>query len=254
MSEPLIRASRARLGYPRRPVLEEVDLELAPGDFLGLVGPNGAGKTTLLRALLGMIPPLSGQITFPRGRMHFGYVPQRAALDALYPFTVREVAQLGRFGRLGLWGRFGRGDRERVDWALHRTGLDAHQAKSFRELSGGQKQRALIARALAAEPEGLVLDEPTAGMDLEGSHQLLELVGALHRESRMTVLLVSHHLAEVANHARSIALIHQGRCLVGPAATILTGECLSGVYGLPLTVEVVAGHRVVVPQRGSAHA
>lgn len=240
---------QAKLGYPHHPVLEAVDLTLAEGDFLGIVGPNGAGKTTLLRSLLGSLPVLGGERRLPRGAApRFGYVPQRQLLDTIYPYTVQEVVAMGRYPRKGLLRRFDSADRDRLAWAMARAGIEELRDRPFRDLSGGQKQRTLIARALASEPEILVLDEPTAGMDLLSSKRLMDLVTNLHEEGHLTVILVTHLLGEVANCAHSIALVEQGRCVVGTTEHILTSESLSAMYGMPVAVGTVAGQRVIVPQ------
>lgn len=237
----------AQIGYEHRPILEGVNLKLTEGDFLGLVGPNGAGKTTLLKALLGNLPLLSG-VRKVRAEVppRFGYVPQREALDRVFPLKVREVVGMGRFPHRGLFQRFSSEDRERIDWSVSKAGIEPLAEKLYRDLSGGQKQRALIARALATEPEILVLDEPTAGMDLRSSKDLLDLIANLHDEGHLTVVLVTHLLGEVANCAHSIALVEKGRCQVGPTEHILTSESLSAMYEIPVAVGTVAGQRVIV--------
>lgn len=252
----------AQIGYEHRPILAGVNLKLSEGDFLGLVGPNGAGKTTLLKALLGNLPLLNGERKVRAEALpRFGYVPQREALDAVFPLTVREVVAMGRYPHLGLLQRFRKEDQERIDWSLAKAGIRSLADKCYRELSGGQKQRALIARALATEPEILVLDEPTAGMDLRSSRELLDLIANLHDEGHLTVVLVTHLLGEVANCAQSIALVEKGRCLVGTTEEILTSEKLSAMYQLPVAVGVLVGQRVIVvpdlpasEAAGGAHA
>lgn len=254
MSEqPLVELRQARLGYPHHPVLDGVSLAVSEGDFLGIVGPNGAGKTTLLRTLLGTLPILAGERRLPRGAApRFGYVPQRQLLDTIYPYTVEEVVAMGRYPRKGLLKRFDATDRERMAWAIARAGIEELRDRPFRDLSGGQKQRTLIARALASEPEILVLDEPTAGMDLLSSKLLLDLISNLHDVGHLTVVLVTHHLGEVANCAKSIALVERGQCVVGPTEDILTSESLTAMYGVPVTVGSVAGKRVIVPAESQA--
>jgi ABC-type Mn2+/Zn2+ transport system ATPase subunit len=247
MAAALVEFKKAELGYARHPILAGVDLTFKEGDFLGIVGPNGAGKTTLLRALLGVLPILAGERRYPANQApRFGYVPQREALDPIYPFTVREVVTMGRFKRKGLLGRLDRSDRERVEWSLARAGIAGLENRLYRELSGGQKQRTLIARALATEPEVLVLDEPTAGMDLLSSKLLLDLIGNLHDEGHLSVILVTHLLGEVANCATDIAMVDQGRVAVGPKDMVLTSQNLTAMYGIPVVVSTVAGQRVIV--------
>ena len=252
---PFVQFVGAEIGYPGRTVLAGVDVTLAEGDFLGIVGPNGAGKTTLLRTLLGILPVRGGTRLAPRPTPpRFGYVPQRAALDAIFPFTVREVVTMGRFARAGVLAPFGKADRDKVAWAMERAGIGQHAERAYRELSGGQRQRALIARALASEPEILVLDEPTAGMDLRGAAQLMELVTDLHREGHLTAVLVTHALAEVANCATSIAIVEHGKAVVGPVEQVLSGQALSQMYHMRVEVTTVAGQRVIVPVPATAEA
>jgi iron complex transport system ATP-binding protein len=245
---PFVQFIDAELGYPNRAILTDVNLSLAEGDFLGIVGPNGAGKTTLLRTLLGIIPPRSGKRLTPRHAVpRFGYVPQREALDAIFPFTVREVVSMGRFARVGVLGRFAKVDQDRIAWSLERAGIPNLADRPYRELSGGQRQRALIARALTSEPEILVLDEPTAGMDLRGAKLIMDLVADLHTEGHLTVVLVTHALGEVANAARTIAVVEHGRAAVGGVDEVLTSATLTRMYDMPVVVETVAGQRVIVP-------
>lgn len=246
MNETFIQLENVDIGYGRMPILEGIDLTLAKGDYLGIVGPNGVGKTTLIRVLLGNLPVLAGQRRYPEGIPRFGYVPQRAALDPIFPLTIREIATMGRFPRRGLLGRILPEDRFAVETALERVGLREMGDRLYRELSGGQKQRALIARALASEPGILVLDEPTAGMDISSSKHLLDLVSALHEEHRLSVVLVTHLLGEVANRAQSLVLIEGGHCHVGPKDQILTSENLSKVYGVQVSVESIAGQQAII--------
>jgi ABC-type Mn2+/Zn2+ transport system ATPase subunit len=256
----------ATLGYGRRPILRHVSLELCEGEFLGVVGPNGSGKSTLVKSMLGLLRPLEGGVTLsggtralsPRnsgrgsgtrrqGRPRFGYVPQRDTLDPTFPLQVREIVAMGRYGRVGLVRRLGRADREAVERALERVGIADLARRGYGELSGGQRQRTLIARALAAEPEMLVLDEPTNGMDLSSEHALLELIRDLHERSGLTVLLVTHLLSNVANYADRIAIIAGERLEVGPRDEMLTEARLSALYGIPVLVDRVGDRVAVVP-------
>lgn len=247
----LIEFRNAQLGYGRRhPVLQDINLEVQRGDFLGIVGPNGSGKTTLLRTLLGLLQPISGTVRIGseggKKAVRYGYVPQRETVDTLFPIPVEDIVVMGRYGRIGLMRRPGRADRAIALRCLEHVGI-AHLARSsYRDLSGGQKQRALIARALATEPDVLVLDEPTNGMDVASEHALLELVRTLHFENRLTVILVSHMLANVANCAHRIAIIAHGRLDEGTRAEMLTTEHLSDLYGMEIQVLDIAGRCAIV--------
>lgn len=245
----MIRFERVKLGYGRSSVLSELSFELKAGDYLGVVGPNGAGKTTLLRALMGILPPQSGRIVSLGGgrALRFGYVPQRLGVDELFPLSVSDIVMMGRFPLLGFGCRPSGADRKVVMACLERVGLSERGGSSFQMLSGGQKQRVLVARALAMEPDILILDEPTNGMDLGAEESFMELIDRLHGEA-MTVVLVTHLLALVASHAKRVAILHGGLVL-GEASQILTGPRLSQIYGRPVRVLEVGARRLVVTGR-----
>lgn len=229
------------LGYAGVPVLRHLSFSVRPGEFLGIVGPNGAGKSTVLRAILGLIRPMAGHIHVPR-RPFIGYVPQREHIDTIMPVTAMEVALMGRAARLRPFARPRRADYEAARQALAEVGVAELADRLFRDLSGGQQQRVLLARALAAEPELLVLDEPTNGMDLAGEHAIVEFLVQLNRAIGMTILLVTHLLPIVLNAASSILLMETGRTLYGEAQQVLRDDTLSELYGLPVRVRT-HGHR-----------
>ena len=249
MSEPaLVRFNNATLGYGRRVVLSGLTFEIPEGDFLGLVGPNGAGKTTILRAILGTLEPMSGTVTLKPG-LRFGYVPQRDSVDYGFPLRVLDVVLMGRYDRIGLGRRPTAADRDRATQALAHVGIANLAEQQLSALSGGQKQRTLIARALVGEPNILVLDEPTNGMDLVSTTQILSLVRDLHERDRITVLMVSHALNEVANYVDRIALTMQGAFRIGAVDEIVDESTLTSMYGIPVEVDEVHGHRIVVARR-----
>ncbi len=234
------------LGYGRRVVLRDVRLAVTPGDFLGIVGPNGAGKTTLLKALLGTLRPLAGRLTISVAAGMFGYVPQREAVDETFPLTVREMIMMGRFARVGLLRRPGPDDATRVVASAQHVGIADLLERRYRTLSGGQKQRTLIARALAAEPSILVLDEPTNGMDLPSEKAIMDLVRTLHDQDGLTVVMVSHLLNVVASYVRRLAIVGDAHVDVGAVDEMLTAEKLSALYRMRVMVERVEGRAVVL--------
>ena len=244
MGEPIVRFEGVDLGYGRHVVLRDLNFSVEEGDFLGIVGPNGAGKTTLLKAICGILKPLKGRIERRPG-LRFGYVPQRQAVDEAFPLTVLEVVLMGRYGLLGPWRRPSEEDVRRAREALRRVGAEELADRPYRELSGGQKQRALMARALAAEPDVLLLDEPTSDMDVASQKAVLDFIKRLH-EGGMTILLVSHVLEIVANYAEKIAIIGEGRLHIGDREEILTPERLSSLYGVEVEVGEVSWRKVVL--------
>jgi zinc transport system ATP-binding protein len=198
-------------------VLSGVSLDVEPGEFVAIAGPNGGGKTTLLRVVLGLERPTAGKAllfgepatSFSRRRL-LGYLPQRAQLGVEAPATVREVVAAGRVAASRLVGPMRRRDRELVDEAIERVGLAARADAPVRTLSGGMQQRAFIAKALAAEPSLLALDEPTTGVDAESQDALGELLAHLHSELGVTILYVSHEFGAVERHVQRLVLVRGG--------------------------------------------
>jgi ABC-type Mn2+/Zn2+ transport system ATPase subunit len=248
MNQPLVQFDHATLGYGRRVVLSDLSFEIPAGDFLGLVGPNGAGKTTILRAILGSLTPLSGTVTMSPG-LRFGYVPQRDSVDYNFPLKVVDVVMMGRYDRIGVGRRPTKEDRRLACDALDHVGILHLAEQQLNALSGGQKQRTLIARALVGKPNILVLDEPTNGMDLVSTTQILSLVRELHERDKLTVLMVSHALNEVANYVARIALVLEGAFRLGTVDEIMNEKTLSSMYGIPVEVDRFNGHRIVVARR-----
>jgi ABC-type Mn2+/Zn2+ transport system ATPase subunit len=249
--EPLIRLEEVAIGYGRRPLLAGVSLAVAPDDFLAVVGPNGGGKTTLLRTLLGTLPPLAGARR-TAGAVTVGYVPQRDHVDGLWPLSTGDVVVMGRVPSLGPWRRVAAGDVAAARAALSRVGLPDLWGRPFGTLSGGQRQRTLIARALAAEPRLLALDEPTNGMDPAAELSAMDLLRDLHRTGRLAVVMVSHRLEAVANCARTLAFVDKDQALwrVGSLAEMLRPEALSRLYGQDVEVHEEEGRRFVYPVAG----
>ena len=208
-------------------MLADVDLSVERGQFVAIAGPNGGGKTTLLRLVLGLERPNAGEallfgesaVDFSR-RETIGYLAQRAELGVSAPATVREVVAAGRLPRVGLLRRAGREDREKIEEAIARVGLTAVAGRPLSRLSGGQQQRAFIAKALAAEPELLVLDEPTTGVDAEAQEAFAALLDRLHRELGVTILYVSHEFGAVERFVERIVLVRGGIVFDGSPAEL----------------------------------
>ena len=247
MGEALIEFTNVDLGYGSRKVLTNINLRVGFGDFLGIVGPNGAGKTTMLKAILGLLKPLSGSVKTTSEGLRIGYVPQRDSVDSLFPLTVMDIVLMGRYRGLSAVGSPGRTDREAADRAMEHVGITNLSNRPYPNLSGGQKQRALIARALVGNPNLLILDEPTNGMDLASERAIMELVRHLHDQDGITVLMVSHLLNTVVNYAHRIAIVGDGTIREGDIRGMITSEALSALYSLPVQVIEVDGRRVILP-------
>jgi ABC-type Mn2+/Zn2+ transport system ATPase subunit len=233
MTRPLLTLRDAALGYDGRTILEHVTLEVAEGEFLALLGPNGAGKTTLLRGIVGLMPVRSGMLRyeFDRASSPIGYVPQRDALDAIFPLTVLEVVLMGTYARLGPLRGAGRAERARATESLERVGMLGAAEQRYSELSGGQKQRVLIARALAAEPRLLVLDEPTAGVDSRAAAAIMDVLGRLNRERSLTVLLVTHQLRMLGGIVDAVLWVQDGTVTRGDPQSMLAPDRLTDLLG-----------------------
>ena len=216
-------------------VLEDVTFSIAHRDFVSVVGPNGGGKTTLLRLMLGLLRPTRGKVrVFGRSplevRRRIGYVPQHVQFDPQFPATATDVVLMGRLGIGRSFGPARRKDKEAARQALAEVGLGAYAGRPLGALSGGQRQRVLIARALASEPELLLLDEPTASLDLAVQGDFFDL---LHRlNERLTVLLVSHDVGFVSQHVRTVVCVSR-HVDVHPTSA-LDGKAINELYGGPV--------------------
>lgn len=246
MNDPLFRLEDACLSYGRHTVLQAVSLEVRAGDFFGLVGPNGSGKTTLLRSLLGILKPKSGHF-WRAPQLKIGYVPQRESLDPLFPITSLEIVLMGCYPRMGLVRGASQADRQTALQCLRQVGLAERANTLFRSLSGGQRQRVLIARALATEPNLLILDEPTNGLDLPTEANILSLIESLHSEQSLTIVLVSHQLNVVARYSTRMGVLMDGRLLTGSTQELMQEQVLQEVYGIPVAVQKIEGHYLVAP-------
>ena len=250
----LIRLERAVIGY-RTPLLPPIDLAVRAGTTLGVLGPNGAGKTALLKSLLGLLPLISGRRVLPMARSpRVGYVPQRDRLDMSWPLSVLDVVLMGRATLVGPVKRYSARDRQAARAALSEIGVGDLADRPLHALSGGQHQRVLIARAIAAEPELLVLDEPTSAMDPAAERILLELVARLKAAHNLSVVLVTHQLTAIAGFATEVALVDRERGLfeVGPASQMIDPQKLGRLYGREVRVAQVGDKTAVVIGDGAA--
>jgi iron complex transport system ATP-binding protein len=242
----------------RTPVLRGVTCTAAAGGWLALIGPNGAGKSTLIRAAAGLVG-YQGAIRLDgtdvrslrlrdRARL-MAYVPQEPVLPP--DMTVEQYVLLGRTPHLGYLGGPGRHDRERAAAALERLDVARFAGRRLARMSGGERQRVVLARALATEPELLLLDEPTSMLDVGHQQQVLELVDRLRRENGLTVLSTLHDLTAAGQYADQLVLLHEGRvAAAGPAASVLTTELIAAVYAARVSVTAGQdGRPVVAPVR-----
>jgi len=232
MASSVIELRGVSFAYDSTPILEDVCLDVPLRDFACMVGPNGGGKTTLLKLILGLLAPARGQIRVFGGppeaaRRRIGYTPQHAQVDNRFPVSVADVVLMGRIGKAETVGPYRRAHREAAWEALREVGLADLRHRAFGDLSGGQRQRVLIARALAAEPELLLLDEPTANLDAPAESELYELLKRLN--DRLTIIMVTHDLGFVSRFVKTVICVK--RCVVVHPTSEVTGEVIREMYG-----------------------
>lgn len=264
MKPPALELSGLTVHAGRRCLVAVEEFSAENGAILALMGPNGAGKTTLLRACLGLVTPSGGRITVLgenvpalRGaalaalRRRIGYVPQLLPARSEMPLTVREVVAIGRAARAGLFHSLSRDDWQAVDQWLERLGLASLANRAFSQISGGEQRKAIIARAMAQEPELLLLDEPTANLDLGWRERMVATVETLYAQTRVTVILVCHELEVLPPSCRRVVLLDQGRvAAAGPPEEVFTTERVAALYGANLRAMHQHGRHAVVPGGG----
>ncbi|MFO7893456.1 MAG: ABC transporter ATP-binding protein [Longimicrobiales bacterium] len=242
----IYQATRLRYRYPgaARDAVHDVDLAVPRGAFYAIIGPNGCGKTTLLRLLLGALGPDAGTIEhdgrplddWDRRELARRIGVVRQSEELVFPLTVRELVAMGRYPHLGPWHGERAADRSAVASAMARCDIADFAARPMGTLSGGERQRARLARALAQEPDTLVLDEPTASLDIAHEMGIFELLRGL-ADSDVTILMVTHNLNVAARYADRLLLMDRGRpAAEGTPARVFTAETLEAVYGWPVAV------------------
>jgi manganese/iron transport system ATP-binding protein len=232
---PALRLDEVGVAYGTASALENIDGTVAPGEAVALIGPNGAGKSTLIRAILGLVPLSSGRVTVlgrapAAARRDVAYVPQADTLDPEFPISVGQVVLMGRYRRIGWLRRPAAADRQAAGNALEQVGLADRARHRFGTLSGGQRQRVLLARAIAAEPHLLLLDEPFNGVDAVSEQALLDAIAALKKEGA-AVVLATHDLALAHLACEEVCLINRRQYGFGPTQGTLTPDRLRATYG-----------------------
>ncbi len=236
------------VSYGEKPAVFSVDVSFRPGQMTAIVGPNGAGKSTLLKAALGIIRPLSGQVTslgrpLEEMRARIAYVPQRASVDWDFPARVLDVVMMGLYRDLGLLGRVRGTHRARALACLERVGMAGFAQRQIGQLSGGQQQRVFLARALAQEADLYLLDEPFAGVDAATEKAIITVLHGLRAEGK-TVIAVHHDLATVAEYFDRVFLINTTAIAEGPVAEVFTPDHLQTAYGGRLALAQMGGAAV----------
>lgn len=235
LAVPAIQITDCSVGYGRTPALAGVSVIVPPAAQVAVVGPNGAGKSTLFKALLGLVPVTQGSLLIyghPAGseRARIAYVPQRAEVDWRFPVTVLDVVLMGRYGQLGWLRRPGDKDRAIAERCLERLAIDDLASRPISELSGGQQQRVFLARALAQEPDIILLDEPFAGVDAPTQELAMSLLSDL-RDRGITMLLSTHDLSLAASRFDLLMLLNGRLIAFGKPSEIVTAANLAATFG-----------------------
>ena len=228
---PLVRFRDVSFAYEaEQPVLRGVDLAIEAGELVAVAGPNGGGKTTMVRLMVGLERPSAGTVELfgaplrpGKGDRRIGYLPQRAESALSSPITVRELVEVGRAAASGVLRPLDDSDRRAISAAIARVGLEEQADGALANLSGGQRQRAFIAKALAAEPELLILDEPSAGVDPGAQEALAALIHSLSAEIGVTVIYVSHEFGAIEPHVRRLLIVRGGIAFDGPPGNLASG-------------------------------
>jgi len=260
MTGECLSLSNVEVRWSGRTILAVKDMQVRQGEFVGIIGTNGAGKTTLLKVCCGLIKPTRGMVNLDGRdlselsawrkanlRKHIGYIPQAAEYNAELPFTLRELVAMGRTSVKPLLRRLNKEDYEIVDNWIERLGLSERRSQTFRSLSGGEQQKALIARAMAQDPEILMLDEPCSNLDFNWKYQITEIIEQLHRETKVTVVMVSHETSLLPSGCERVVLLHEGNVLAdGDIEEVLESEVLERAYQCRIEMLTLAGRRYTV--------
>ena len=241
----MIELKNVSCGYEDFPVLKDISLQIAEGDFCALLGPNGAGKSTLLYTMMGYLKPSEGSITiFGKGILNtkrswlakqLAFVPQETRSE--FDHTVQETVLMGRYPYLGLWQSYSPEDYEAVDAVLENLKLTELKHRWFSEISGGEKQRVLIARALVQQTPFILLDESLSQLDINYQIEIMKLLKAIHSKENKTVLLVSHNLNLASNYAERLIFIKEGKLLAaGKPQDLMQKETLKELFAVELDI------------------
>ncbi len=258
MTDSVIQIDNLHVRAGGRTILSVEHLDVFAGEVVTILGPNGAGKSTLLKCCLGFQRGVAGEVRLlgqcvrraglSRLRRRVGYVPQILAAHSEMPLTLREVVAIGRCGIAGLGRPLGRDDWRIVDEWIDRLGLRGLTGSAYSDLSGGEQRKALIARAMVQQPEMLILDEPTANLDLFWREQIVAVMEELYRQMHMTVVLVCHELEVIPPCCRRVVLLEAGRITAdGTPEEVLTNERIASLYGSSLVVVHETGRHAVIP-------
>jgi cobalamin transport system ATP-binding protein len=252
----VIQANNLRFSYRSdKPLLTDLSLNVKQGDFLGLIGPNGSGKTTILKLLSGFLQPFSGKVLLKNREISILSSRDRARILAVVPqlvmtpmpYTVRQIIEMGRTSRIPLFAPLRREDHEFVEQSIKDMDLENLQTSLFNELSGGERQRTIIAAALAQEPEILLLDEPTASLDLGHKIKLMRILKKL-QERGIAMMVISHDIELMARYCDRLTLLHKGKVLIsGTASEVIQPHFIKQAYDCDVELKNINNIPQLIP-------
>ncbi len=246
MAESIISLKDICVHLGEKDVLHNINLDIEEGAFVGLIGPNGGGKTTLLKVVLGLMEPTRGRVRIyghppselARAGHSVGYVPQRSYVDLHFPVSVLDVVLMGTYGRVGLFGKPGKKELEVASECLRMVGMSDYAERPIGRLSGGQQKRVFIARALASQSHLLIMDEPTAAVDIAAQQSFYHLLGHLRSQLSLTIIMSTHDIGAVQFHADRLACLNRALYYYGTVPEVLSKEFVEKLYGYSDAVNV----------------
>lgn len=236
---PVIRVEDLNYRVGKQEILSDISFEIEQGDYVALLGPNGGGKTTLAKMILGLLTPSSGKIEIFgieqkvfKSWYKVGYVPQNISLfDSNFPLSVYEAVSLGLASKKRWFSRLSDEDKKQIEAVMQIASIAEFRDKNLSELSGGQRQRVMIARALVSQPEILILDEPSTGVDVRSQHKFYEFLKRLNIEKKLTIIFITHDLGVIADDVTYVLSVNQKLVYSGTAEGMLSCEAVSELYG-----------------------
>lgn len=250
--EPVIKIKNLTATYNEEPALQDINMDICMGEFVGILGPNGSGKTTLLKTILGLILPMKGEVRVfggpvdGRARRRMGYVHQRGSIDLTFPLKVFDAVMMGRYPLIGFFRFPAISDRQIVEDVLKAVDAWHLRDRPIGELSGGEAQRVWIARALASKPEILLLDEPTTGLDVMSQGQIIDLIHQIHKNRGLTILYVTHEVNNVSCYLDKVAYLKKSLYAYGPPNEAIKIEILREIYTGEVEVITEDGRPLVI--------
>lgn len=244
LDQKIVGLSNVTVKYGNTVALSNIDLDILEGEFVGIIGPNGSGKTTLLKLILGLLKPTSGTISIfgrqgrlkGRIRNKIGYIPQNPEIDPYFPIKVIDVVMMGRFAKLGFFRHPNKEDKKIVLESLEKVGMKGYVNTPFGHLSSGQQQRVAIARVLAQQPQMLLLDEPTANIDMGTQDVIINLINQIHQSQQITIFYVAHEINLLSKYLNKVVCLNQTIYKIGSPKEVLNEEVLTNLYQVKVSM------------------